>query len=199
MTIKVCGITRVEDAGYAARLGVNALGFVFWPPSPRAVTPELAAAIIETLPPFVVPVGVFVDPEASLLQDCREAGIQVAQIVGRAPAVPRGMRVLPGVSLAPGGRGITPDVPGNGPVLLDTHDPIRRGGTGRTIDWAAVAPIAARRPVVLAGGLRPENVAEAIRLAQPAGVDVSSGVEAAPGVKDHDKIAAFVAAVRQVA
>jgi phosphoribosylanthranilate isomerase len=199
MTIKVCGITRVDDALCAARLGVHALGFVFWPRSPRAIAPEQAAAIIEALPPFVVPVGVFVDPEAGLLQDCRDVGIQVAQIIGQAPAVPRGMRVLPGVTLAANGSGITPDVPGTGPVLLDAHDPVRRGGTGQAIDWRAVAPIAARRPVILAGGLRPENVAAAITLARPAGVDVSSGVETAPGVKDHDRIAAFVAAVRQVA
>ena len=84
-------------------------------------------------------------------------------------------------------------------LLVDAHDPVRRGGTGRTIDWSAVARISARRPVILAGGLRAENVGEAITLAKPAGVDVSSGVETAPGVKDHDKIAAFVAAVRQVA
>lgn len=197
MTIKICGITRVEDARVAAGLGVHALGFVLWPGSPRAVTPGRAGAIIDALPPFIVPVGVFVDPDAALLRECRDAGVQVAQIVGAVPDVPTGMRVLRVVTLAPGDGGIWPDVPGDAPILVDAHDPERRGGTGRTIDWPAVAPIAARRPVILAGGLRPDNVAAAIALARPAGVDVSSGVETAPGVKDHERMAAFVAAVRR--
>ena len=199
MTIKVCGITRVEDALRAAQLGVHALGFVFWPRSPRAISAERAAAIVEALPPFVVPVGVFVDPSAELVAECRDAGMVVAQIVGAVPLMPRGMRLLRAVTLSADGTDITPDVEGNGAVLVDAHDPVRRGGTGRTIDWQAVAPIAARRPVILAGGLKPENVGEAIALARPAGVDVSSGVETAPGIKDPERMAAFVAAVRQVA
>jgi phosphoribosylanthranilate isomerase len=109
------------------------------------------------------------------------------------------MRLLRAVTLSADGTDITPDVEGHGAVLVDAHDPVRRGGTGTTIDWQAVAPIAARRPVILAGGLKPENVGEAISLARPAGVDVSSGVETAPGIKDPDRMAAFVAAVRQVA
>jgi len=197
VTVKICGITRVEDARGAAGLGVHALGFVFWPGSPRVVTPGRAGAIIDALPPFIVPVGVFVDPETALIRECRDAGVQVAQIVGAVPDLPRGMRVLRVVTLSPGGRGIVPDVPGDAPILVDAHDPVRRGGTGRTIDWQAVAPIAALRPVILAGGLRPDNVAAAIALARPAGVDVSSGVEIAPGVKDHERMAAFVAAVRR--
>ena len=199
MTIKVCGITRVEDALCAAQLGVHALGFVFWPRSPRAISAERAAAIVEALPPFVVPVGVFVDPSAELVAECRDAGMVVAQIVGAVPLMPRGMRLLRAVTLSADRTDITPDVEGNGAVLVDAHDPVRRGGTGITIDWQAVAPIAARRPVILAGGLKPENVGEAIALARPAGVDVSSGVETAPGIKDPERMAAFVAAVRQVA
>jgi phosphoribosylanthranilate isomerase len=197
--IKICGITRAQDALCAATLGVHALGFVFWPRSPRAISAKRAAAIIEALPPFVVPVGVFVDPSAKLVAECRDAGIVVAQIVGAVPAMPRGMRLLPAVTLSPDGTDITPNVAGNGAVLVDAHDPVRRGGTGRTIDWQAVAPIAARRLVILAGGLEPGNVGEAIALARPAGVDVSSGVETAPGIKDPERMAAFVAAVRQVA
>ena len=199
MTIKICGITREEDARYATSLGVHALGFVFWPGSPRAVTPERAGAMIDVLPPLVVRVGVFVDPTRDLLERCRDYGIEVAQIAGAVPEVPPGMRVLRAVSLAPGGGGVVPDVPGNHPVLIDAHDPVRWGGTGRTIDWKAVARITGQRPVILAGGLDADNVAEAIRLARPAGVDVSSGVEAAPGIKDRDKMAAFVAAVRHAA
>jgi phosphoribosylanthranilate isomerase len=196
--IKVCGITRAEDALAAAGLGVHALGFVFWPSSPRAVSVDQARAIIAALPPFVMSVGVFVDPSAHLVASCHEAGIHVAQIVGAVPALPRGMMLLPVVSLAADGSGIAPAVPGHSPVLIDAHDPVRRGGTGQTIDWGAVAPIARKRPVVLAGGLRAENVADAVTVVRPAGVDVSSGVEQAPGVKDHQKLAAFVAAVRTV-
>lgn len=199
MTIKVCGITRVDDANAAADLGVHALGFVFWPDSPRAVTPAQAEAIIGALPPFVTPVGVFVEPTAALVAACRDAGIQVAQIVGAVPALPAGMALLRAVTLAADGTGITPEVPGHAPVLVDAHDPVRRGGTGQTTDWRAVARIARLRPVILAGGLRSDNVGDAITIAQPAGVDVSSGVEQAPGIKDHAKLAAFVAAVRAMA
>ncbi len=106
------------------------------------------------------------------------------------------MPLLQAVHLAVDGVGIVPAVPDGVPVLVDAHDPARRGGTGRTVDWAHVRRIAAGRPVVLAGGLTAGNVATAIRLARPYGVDVSSGVEQEPGVKDHDKLAAFVAAVR---
>jgi phosphoribosylanthranilate isomerase len=199
MMIKVCGITRAEDARAAAELGVHALGFVFWTQSPRAVTPVAARHIVTTLPPFVTPVGVFVDPSIELVAECHAAGIQVAQVVGEAPLLPPGMKLLQAVGLAPDGNGITPAVPGRSTVLLDAHDPIRRGGTGLVIDWRAAARVARERPVILAGGLSPENVGEAIRLAAPAGVDVSSGVEISPGVKDHRKLAAFVAAVRAVA
>lgn len=199
MTIKVCGITRVDDAKAAADLGVHALGFVFWPDSPRAVAPALAEAIIRALPPFITPVGVFVDPTAAWVATCREAGIQVAQVVGNVPALPAGMALLRAVTLAADGIGIVPQVPGHGPVLVDAHDPVRRGGTGQIIDWHAVARVARQRPVILAGGLRSDNVGDAITIAQPAGVDVSSGVERAPGVKDHAKLAAFVAAVRAMA
>jgi phosphoribosylanthranilate isomerase len=163
------------------------------------MTPEQAGAIIRRLPPFVTPVGVFVDPDAPLVARCADAGIRIAQIVGEVPALPAGLGLLRAVSLAAGGNGIVPDVPGESAVLVDAHDPVRRGGTGQTIDWGAVSSLARRRPVILAGGLRAENVTEAIRLACPAGVDVSSGVESAPGVKDHLKLAAFVAAVRQAA
>jgi phosphoribosylanthranilate isomerase len=199
MTIKVCGITRAEDAAAAIRCGVHALGFVFWPGSPRAIDIAAAQAIIETLPPFVTAVGVFVDPDAGLVAAAYAAGARVAQVVGAVPVLPPGMALLRAVTLTADGAGIVPQIPGLAPVLVDADDPVRRGGTGRTIDWSAVAPIARTRPVVLAGGLRPGNVGEAIRLARPSGVDVSSGVEAAPGVKDSEKLAAFVAAVRAVA
>lgn len=194
--IKVCGITRVEDALAAARLGVHAVGFVLWPSSPRAVSLDTVAAILEQLSPFVTPVGVFVDPSEADVARARAAGIQVAQVHGRPPTLPAGMPLIQAASLASDTAGIDPDVPGMSIVLLDAHDAVRRGGTGQTIDWMRAGEVAARRPVILAGGLTPANVGAAIATVRPVGVDVSSGVESAPGLKDIHKLAAFVAAVR---
>lgn len=196
MMIKVCGITRAEDAQAAAALGVNALGFVLWPQSPRAVTVEAVRDLVAALPPFLVCVGVFVDPAPVDIERAREAGIHVAQVHGTAPVLPPGMPLLQAVHLASEGDGVVPPVTGTTAVLVDAFDPVRRGGTGRTVDWARVRRVAGSRPVVLAGGLTADNVAAAIREVRPYGVDVSSGVERSPGVKDHDKLAAFVAAVR---
>ncbi len=201
MTIKICGITRETDALAAAALDVHALGFVFWAASPRAMTLEAAGRIIAALPPFVTPVGVFVDPDEDLLARARDvAGIHVAQVHGSLPArrVP-GLAVLRAVHLAPVDAIIEPDVPDAEAILLDAADPVLHGGTGRTLDWPRAALVAARRRLILAGGLTPDNVAEAIRTVRPSGVDVSSGVERAPGIKDHDRLAAFVAAVRTAA
>jgi phosphoribosylanthranilate isomerase len=196
MTIKVCGITRVDDAHAAAALGVNALGFVLWPHSPRAITLEAVRTLVATLPPFLVRVGVFVDPTHDEVARAQAAGIELAQIHGVAPLLPEGMPLLQAVHLAAEGAGLVPPVPDRAPVLVDAFDPIHRGGTGRTVDWTRVRRLAGERPVVLAGGLTAENVATAIREARPYGVDVSSGVERGPGVKDHEKLAAFLAAVR---
>jgi phosphoribosylanthranilate isomerase len=193
--IKVCGITRAQDALAAARLGVHALGFVLWPASPRAVSLEAMRAIVGQLPPFVTPVGVFVDPGADQIARARDAGIQVAQIHGTVPTLPGGMPLLRAVSLDPSGGGTIPLVPGQSALLIDALDPVRRGGTGRTLDWARVRAVSATRPVILAGGLTPENVKAAMCEAAPCGVDVSSGVEESPGLKDHGKLAAFVSAV----
>jgi len=196
MLIKICGITRVEDAQRAVDLGVHALGFVLWRGSPRSVTLERVTAIASVVAPLVTTVGVFVDPSTDEVASARESGIQVAQVVGAVPPAPRGMRVVQVAHLSGDDGGITPDIPGNGPILLDAHDPVRRGGTGRVIDWRRARDVAARRPVILAGGLSPANVAAAIETVGPIGVDVSSGVEASPGIKDPEKLAAFVAAVR---
>jgi phosphoribosylanthranilate isomerase len=126
----------------------------------------------------------------------RDAGLQVAQVHGVIPVLPAGMRLLPAVALGEFAGTLKPEVPGTGAVLVDAHDPVRRGGTGTVVDWSRVRLVAALRPVILAGGLTPANVATAIFEARPYAVDVSSGVERSPGVKDHHKLAAFVAAVR---
>jgi phosphoribosylanthranilate isomerase len=195
--IKICGLTRERDVAAAAALGVDAVGFVLWPGSPRAVTVERVRALIAHLPPFVTPVGVFVTPSPGELEAARDAGVMVAQVHGAPGALPPpGLAVLRAVSLAASGEGTAPAVPAGVAVLLDAWDPVRHGGTGTTVDWRAAARVAATRPVVLAGGLRADNVREAMAVVRPYGVDVSSGVEQAPGIKDHEQMAAFVAAVR---
>ncbi len=196
MRVKVCGITRIEDALHAAALGADALGFVLWPQSPRAVSVSRLREIVAALPPFVTPVGVFVDPEPADVHEAWAAGMHVAQIHGCTPELSGGPPVLRAVHLAEDDDGIVPHMAGTGAVLLDAYDPVTRGGTGRTVDWTRAAVVARNRPVVLAGGLRPDNVAEAIRVVRPYAVDVSSGVESQPGIKDGAKLAAFLAAAK---
>jgi len=196
MTIKICGITQVEDALAAAAMGVHALGFVLWAKSPRAITVAALAPILAKVPPLVTTVGVFVDPTEREIVVARDAGIQVAQVHGAVPPLPAGMRLLRALTLGPGDGTLSSEVTGETPVLVDAHDPVKRGGTGCTVDWGRARLVARKRSIILAGGLTPENVGAAIQTVRPDGVDVSSGVERAPGRKDHDKLAAFVAAVR---
>jgi phosphoribosylanthranilate isomerase len=202
MFVKICGITRLADADAAIGAGANAVGFVFWPRSPRAIDPYRARSIAGALPPFVTAVGVFADQP-------------VAYATGVASLVPLGSVQLHGAEgpdyVAAIHRPVVKAVavqdrlavtlerlvqwPAHVLVLLDVHDPVRKGGTGRTVDWSIAAEIARRRPVILAGGLTPDNVGEAIARVQPFGIDVSSGVEAAPGIKDHGRIKALFEAV----
>jgi phosphoribosylanthranilate isomerase len=197
--VKVCGITRAEDARHAVQHGATALGFVFWPGSPRYIDPARAAQIIETLPPGVTSVGVFVDqPVDEIEQIVERAGVGTIQLHGdetSAHAAALGRPVLKATTIA-AAETMLADWPDDTLVLLDAHDPVRRGGTGQTIDWAGAADLAARRRVVLAGGLTPDNVQEAIAVVRPYGVDVSSGVEQSPGVKDLDKMSRFLEQVR---
>jgi len=198
--IKVCGITRVEDAIAAAALGVDALGFVFWPGSPRCITPRAAAAITAALPPFVAKVGVFVNQSpAEIRAFAGEAGLDAVQLHGDEPAelwarVPG--RCIKAVAVGPGfdAAGLADWPPAIWP-LLDACDPARRGGTGREIDWGLAARAARIRPVILAGGLSPSNVGLAVSRVRPFALDVSSGVEREPGIKDPEKLRTFVGAV----
>jgi phosphoribosylanthranilate isomerase len=198
--IKICGVARLEDAQAAAALGVDAVGFVLWPGSPRTLPMAEVGAIVAALPPFVTPVGVFVEPSSDDLRAAAEvAGIRLAQVHGRAPNVADlGIRILQSVRLGEKKGSFDPAMPAGEPVHIDTNDPIIRGGTGRTVDWQSAALVAMMRPVVLAGGLTPGNVAEAVHVVAPYGVDVSSGVESAPGQKDPELMRAFVEAVRRV-
>ena len=200
LRVKICGIRRMEDALLAADLGAWGVGFVFWPGSPRFIDPYRAKKICAALPPWVVPVGVFVDqPDdyvsavASLVQlgAVQLHGHESLETVERLPH-----RVIKSVEVTESFDETTVDLlPRRAGVLLDAHDPNRRGGTGKTIDWTRAAAAARRRKVLLAGGLCPENVRAAVEAVRPFGIDVSSGVEASPGVKDHGRMRALFAAV----
>lgn len=195
---KICGIRRAEDALLAAELGAWALGFIFWPRSPRYVDPGQAGAIVGTLPPFVTPIGVFVNqPREEVLAIAEAVKLGAVQLHGdEAPswyaAFP--YRVIKAVPVGNGGADIAAAlaaVPARATVLLDVHDPARRGGTGQTIDWTAAAAAARMRPVILSGGLNADNVRAAVEAVRPHAIDVSSGVEAEPGIKDPVKMRAF--------
>ena len=194
--IKFCGMTRANDVAAACELGVEAVGFVLWPKSPRHVQMRHLAPLIKMLPPTVTPVGVFVSPEDGDVRQAREAGVRVVQIHGDNArrfdgevwvARPLGTELDDDLST------IFHDVT----IVLDAHDPERHGGTGRTIDWARAAAVAARRKVLLAGGLTAANVGAAIDQVRPFGVDVASGIEDRPGIKNAQAMKAFVAAVRE--
>lgn len=199
--VKICGIRRLEDARLAVDLGADALGFVFWPGSPRFIEPQEAAPIVAEIPAFVSTVGVFVDQPADYVADvARGLKLSTVQLHGHEQiedyrTLPqrliRAVAVGGAIDAARAIAGLAPEIA----VLLDAHDPVRRGGTGRTIDWSAAARCAAARPVILSGGLTADNVGDAVAAVRPYAVDVSSGVEARPGVKDAAKMRAFFAAL----
>lgn len=199
--VKICGITRVEDALAAVAAGADAIGLVFYAPSPRAVTAEQARAIISALPPFVTTVGLFVDmPREELDSVLATVPLDLLQFHGdESPEACRrhGRPYLKALRIRPGDDvpALIDHYPEASGVLLDTYVPGTPGGTGEAFDWSLV-PSAPSRPVVLAGGLTPGNVAEAIRRVRPYAVDVSGGVEASKGIKDPALIRAFIDAVR---
>src|SRR3954447_6610859 len=196
MMVKICGITRREDAMAAVDAGARAIGFVFWPDSPRFIDPHRARTIAAALPPFVTTVGVFVNQAIEHVN--RVAGLVrlgAVQLHGDetpdvAGAVAR--PVIKAITPEHGDVGVWPD---RVRLLLDVYDPAARGGTGRTVDWDRAANIASSRRILLAGGLTPDNVAGAIARVRPFGIDVSSGVERAPGIKDHRRLRALFEAV----
>lgn len=198
--IKVCGITRLDDARRAADLGVDALGFVFWPGSPRCVSARRAAAIAAALPPLVATVGVFVNqPEHDIRAIAADVGLDAIQLHGSEPiemwsAVPGRCIKAIGVGEAFDAAAVAGWPAGVWP-LLDAHDAVRRGGTGRVVDWHRALELSRVRPIILAGGLGPSNIQEAIRRVRPFAVDVSSGVEREPGIKDARRLRAFVEGV----
>ena len=199
--VKICGITRWEDAELAVCLGAAALGFNFYPPSPRFIEPAAARAIVTMLPPLVTAVGVFAreNDDEQLARVAREAHVTSVQLHG--PPFPPFNGALAefsrirAVAVKEGFRPETLGEFGGGAFLLDAFDPQLLGGTGRPFNWALAREANRFGTVILAGGLTPENVGEAIREVRPFAVDVASGVEASPGVKDPAKLRAFFAAV----
>jgi phosphoribosylanthranilate isomerase len=195
MFLKVCGITRLTDALHAVREGATAIGMVFWPASPRCVPTGIAAEIVAALPPTVTTVGVFVNASVDEINSVvKTTGIRAVQLHGDEPpsyvdaidrALIRSVTLETVVDVAH-------DWPNDTTLLLDRADPVRRGGTGEVVDWSRAANVARECRLVLAGGLTPANIEEAIMAVRPYGVDVSSGVEAAPGVKDFAKVALFL-------
>jgi phosphoribosylanthranilate isomerase len=198
--VKVCGICRPEDARLAIELGASAIGFIFWPSSPRYCDPAHAHSIVADLPIHITAVGVFVDQSVDeIVQVAERVPLGAVQLHGHEVAADFARVKQPIIkALAVTSEFQASDVdrlPEDVTVLLDAHDPVRRGGTGRTIDWAKAAAVAARRRTILSGGLNAGNVRDAIAQVRPHMVDVSSGVESAPGLKDREKLEAFFAAV----
>ena len=196
MFVKICGITRVEDALAAAELGADAIGFIFWPGSPRFVDPYRARRIAAALPRLVRTVGVFVDQPADYIAGVANL-VRLFAVQLHGDETPHAVAAVgrPAIkSIKPGANRLA-DWPSNVTLLLDAHDPVKKGGTGTPVDWNAAAAIAARRPMLLAGGLTPENIADAIACVRPFGVDVSSGVETSPGVKNHARMQALFKAI----
>ena len=199
--VKICGITRVEDALAAAAAGADAIGLVFYAKSPRAVDIEQARVILAALPPFATTVGLFVDAERSelerilasvpldLLQFHGDESVQQCEAFGR-PYI-KALRVKAGDDIA----AQVARYPSAQGILLDAYVEGVPGGTGEAFDWSLI-PQTLSKPLILAGGLRPDNVAEAVSRVRPYAVDVSGGVEANKGVKDVEKVGAFIRAAR---
>ena len=198
--VKICGVTTVEDALLAAELGASAIGLVFWPGSPRFVEVGQAQAIVAALPPLVSAVGVFVDQAGDAARVAREVGLGAVQFHGDEPPetyVAFPTRVIKSIAVRDeSAQAAAAAVPAAATVLLDAHDPVKRGGTGRPIDWSVAAKIARQRPVILSGGLTAANAAEAVAVVAPYAIDVSSGVERTPGRKDPEKMRALFASLR---
>ena len=200
--VKICGITNRGDAGAAVEAGADALGFIF-APSTRKVSPQAAREIIRSLPPFVIKVGVFVNERISIIREIVEwCGINVIQFHGsESPEVVR--RFYPASIKA-----FKMKAPESveaisayrmGAALLDTYYPSLEGGTGKAFNWSwALAAKKAGVPVILSGGLNPDNVRDAIQMVHPYAVDVASGVESSPGKKDRNKVQDFITRAKSV-
>ena len=201
--IKICGVTNVKDAGACAELGAHMIGFNFYPQSSRYIEPKLAWRIIEAISPSVCAVGVFVDASAEEIRNIADtAGVRCVQLHGRTSPdicreLAREFRVIRAFSTGPQFQPEEVSLFGDCDVLVDAHHPNLHGGTGLTCDWlAARAARSFARFLILSGGLTEQNVVQAIATVAPRAVDVCSGVESAPGIKNHRAIESFFIAVR---
>jgi phosphoribosylanthranilate isomerase len=199
--VKICGITNAKDAEAALRAGADALGFVFYPRSPRSVTKETARDIIAALPPFVTTVGIFVNEVVDMVKEikefCRLGVIQLHGEEGPEYCAEIPGTVIKAIRIKDGGdieRLREYDAEGNnvGAFLLDTFKEGTPGGTAKTFDWSIAVEAKRSGRIILSGGLTPENVTEAVARVAPYAVDVSSGVESAPGIKDPGKLQRFI-------
>lgn len=200
--VKICGLTRKHDAYCAAMLGVDAIGLVFYPPSPRAVSVDLAREIVNGLPPFVSVVALFVDEKPDRIHEIIEnVAVDLLQFHGDESPEFCGSFSVPYIkAIRMDGRVDIEEIErrystARG-LLLDAYHPEQKGGTGMRFDWTRI-PRHARMPIILAGGLNADNVSDALEMAHPFGLDVSSGVEIGKGIKDRDKMAAFLGEVRR--
>jgi len=198
--VKICGITNLEDALMTVEAGADALGFVFFQGSPRHISPDAAAAIIRRLPPFVQTVGLFVNEEPETVNTIADqCGLDLVQLHGdESPEYCSGIkrRIIKAFRVKDAS---SVDAMADYHVaacLLDAWSPAARGGTGTTFNWDIAAGVASARQIILAGGLTPDNVAAAIASVKPYAVDVSSGVESAPGKKDAGLVARFIRSCR---
>lgn len=199
--VKICGITNLDDALFASEAGADALGFVFYKKSPRHIEPEKARDIIKRLPPFVTTVGVFADQtEAEVKDIISETNIDVVQLHGEEPpefCKKLGKRIIKAIRVRGMENLAEVKTYKACALLLDTYDKNLKGGTGRIFNWEIAKEARIFNKIIIAGGLTPENVADAIKVAQPYAVDVSSGVEKEKGIKDHQKIKAFIDRVKK--
>lgn len=194
--VKICGMTRRQDADFAAESGADAIGLVFYAPSPRAVSLAQAKEVVAGLAPFVSVVALFVDPAPEFVYECLEAlPIDIIQFHGDEPAsfceqfgkpYIKAIRMKPGTELT----ALSKHYASAKALLLDAYQPGVPGGTGQRFDWSMVADV--DMPLILAGGLNADNVKQAIQQVRPFAVDVSGGVESEKGIKSHDKISAFM-------
>jgi phosphoribosylanthranilate isomerase len=199
--VKICGITTLADAMVAVEAGADALGFNFYRPSPRYIRPEKAREIIDRLPESILKVGVFVNEDVeSVARIATEANLSAVQLHG--DESPEYCHKLAGqyvIKVFRAGDGVDVETYGVDAIMLDTKDDLLRGGTGRVFDWSIAQRTNDSTPkLFLAGGLSPENVAEAITTVRPYAVDACSSLEESPGRKDHTRVRAFVKAVRSV-
>lgn len=198
--VKICGITNIEDAKCAVSCGADALGFVF-AESPREVLPTTVRDITRELPPMVQKIGVFVDTDTQTINDiCEFCNLDWVQLHGsKAPKISKELKrpIIIGIRLKDSGSIADLDKYGECFLLVDSYHPQKMGGTGKVADWNLAAKVASVKPIILAGGLNPENVLEAISKVKPYAVDVSSGVETYPGKKDPDLIEKFLNKVKE--